>query len=27
MHRHLFNYAKGHEPEWADPNIGLYPGE
>ena len=27
MHRHLFNYAKSHEPEWADPNIGLYPGE
>lgn len=27
MHRHLFNYAKGHEPAWADPNTGLYPGE
>jgi hypothetical protein len=27
MHRHLFNYAKGHEADWADPNTGLYPGE
>jgi hypothetical protein len=27
MHRHLFNYAKGHEAEWADPNTGMYPGE
>ena len=27
MHRHLFDYAKGHEAEWADPNTGLYPGE
>jgi hypothetical protein len=25
MHRHLFNYAKGHEAEWADPNTGMYP--
>lgn len=25
MHRHLFNYAKGHEPEWADPNVDLFP--
>ena len=27
MHRHLFNYAKGYEPEWVDPNIGMYPVE
>ena len=27
MHRHLFNYAKGYEAGWADPNIGLFPGE
>ena len=27
MHRHLFNYAKGHEQNWADPNTGLYPSE
>lgn len=27
MHRHLFNYAKGHEADWADPNTGMYPGE
>jgi DNA-binding Xre family transcriptional regulator len=27
MHRHLFNYAKGYEADWADPNTGLYPGE
>jgi len=27
MHRHLFNYAKGHEAEWADPNTGMYPSE
>lgn len=25
MHRHLFNYAKGHEADWADPNSGMYP--
>jgi hypothetical protein len=25
MHRHLFNYAKGHEADWADPNTGMYP--
>ena len=25
MHRHLFNYAKGHEPDWADPNVPMYP--
>jgi hypothetical protein len=22
-HKHLFNYAKGHEAAWADPNIAL----
>jgi len=25
MHRHLFDYAKGHEADWADPNTGMYP--
>lgn len=25
-HRHLFNYAKGHEAGWNDPNTDLYPG-
>lgn len=25
MHRHLFNYAKGHEAEWEDPNAEIYP--
>ncbi|MGA0846416.1 MAG: hypothetical protein ACO3RV_07740 [Luteolibacter sp.] len=20
LHKHLFNYAKGHDPEWRDPN-------
>ncbi len=23
LHKHLFNYAKGHDPEWSDPNVGL----
>lgn len=23
LHRHLFNYAKGHDPAWSDPNEGL----
>ncbi len=27
MHRHLFNYAKGYEADWVDPNTGLFPGE
>ncbi len=27
MHRHLFNYAKGYEPDWADPNTDMYPGK
>lgn len=27
MHRHLFNYSKGHEPDWADPNNNLFPSE
>lgn len=25
LHRHLFNYAKGHDPEWQDPNENLMP--
>lgn len=25
MHRHLFSYAKGHEPDWVDPNVDLFP--
>ena len=25
MHRHLFSYAKGHESEWVDPNVDLFP--
>jgi hypothetical protein len=25
MHRHLFNYAKGHESAWEDPNQALFP--
>lgn len=25
MHRHLFSYAKGHEPAWEDPNSPIYP--
>ncbi|MGJ8633966.1 MAG: hypothetical protein ACSHX7_08600 [Luteolibacter sp.] len=24
MHRHLFNYAKGHEADWIDPNIETF---
>ncbi len=24
-HKHLFNYAKGHDPAWADPNEALMP--
>jgi hypothetical protein len=24
MHRHLFNYAKGHEATWEDPNRALF---
>ena len=23
MHRDLFNYAKGADPEWKDPNVGI----
>lgn len=23
FHKHLFNYAKGHEPDWQDPNTPL----
>jgi len=25
LHRHLFNYAKGHDPAWDDPNEPLMP--
>jgi hypothetical protein len=25
LHRHLFNYAKGHDPAWQDPNEALMP--
>lgn len=25
LHKHLFNYAKGHDPEWSDPNTELMP--
>ena len=25
MHRHLFNYAKGYDPDWVDPNQPLFP--
>lgn len=25
LHRHLFNYAKGHDPQWSDPNEPLMP--
>jgi hypothetical protein len=24
-HKHLFNYAKGHDPAWTDPNEALMP--
>ena len=24
-HKHLFNYAKGHDADWADPNASLMP--
>ena len=23
LHRHLFNYAKGYDPDWEDPNQAL----
>ena len=23
QHKHLFNYAKGHDPAWQDPNRGM----
>lgn len=23
LHKHLFNYAKNHDPAWEDPNTGL----
>lgn len=25
LHKHLFNYAKGHDPAWQDPNAALQP--
>ena len=25
LHRHLFNYAKNHDPAWQDPNDSLMP--
>lgn len=25
MHRHLFNYAKGYDADWIDPNTQLFP--
>jgi hypothetical protein len=25
LHKHLFNYAKGHDTEWSDPNEPLMP--
>ncbi len=25
LHRHLFAYAKGHQPDFADPNAPLFP--
>lgn len=25
LHKHLFNYAKGHDAAWADPNAALMP--
>ena len=27
IHRDLFSYAKGYDPEWPDPNAGLKPKE
>jgi hypothetical protein len=27
MHRHLFNYAKGHVADWQDPNTAIYSAE
>jgi hypothetical protein len=25
LHKHLFDYAKGHDPAWQDPNAALVP--
>ena len=25
LHKHLFNYAKGYDPSWEDPNAALLP--
>ncbi len=25
LHKHLFNYAKGYDPNWVDPNEALFP--
>ena len=27
LHRHLFNYAKGYDAGWSDPNVELMPKE
>jgi DNA-binding Xre family transcriptional regulator len=27
MHRHLFDYAKGYDANWQDPNVALMPEE
>ena len=27
VHRHLFNYAKAHDPAWSDPNTALLPAK
>lgn len=27
LHRQLFNYTKGHDPAWTDPNSKLQPAE
>jgi hypothetical protein len=27
LHKHLFNYAKGHDPAWQDPNEVRIPAE
>ncbi len=27
MHKHLFSYAKGYDPQWQDPNMDITGGE
>lgn len=27
LHKHLFNYAKGYDPDWVDPNEAFFPKE